>query len=292
MTFQSESAPLETIILKTPQAAFIDQKVIDRQWEQLNYSAPPNMDRAMEEFEVFERIFQNHGIAIHYLPESQDLTLDSIYCRDASVLSDAGAIICSMGKAARRGEPKALEQLYNSLDIPILGTITGDGRLEGGDTFWLDTDTLAVGRGYRSNAEGIRQLRALAKGHFEVVEVHLPHFRGPADVFHLMSIISGIDRDLLLVYSPLMPVSFRELLLDRGFTLIEVTDREFASIGINVLAIAPRVCVMVEGNPDTQARLQAAGARVFTYRGEEITMKGSGGPTCLTRPLWRTKLIN
>ena len=153
---------------------------------------------------------------------------------------------------------------------------------------WLDSRTLAVGQGYRTNAEGIRQLRTLLGDAVDEVEVvPLPHWRGPASCLHLMSFISLIDQDLALVYSPLMPVPFRESLLARGFTLVEVPDQEFDTLGCNVLAVAPRVCVMVEGNPRTKALLEAAGAQVHTFEGQEICVKGEGGPTCLTRPLLR-----
>ena len=144
-----------------------------------------------------------------------------------------------------------------------------------------------MGRGYRTNDEGIRQLRAILHPDVSIVVVPLPHYRGPADVFHLMSIVSPVDEDLAVVYSPLLPVPFREWLLARGVRLVEVPDEEFQSMGTNVLAVAPRQCVMLEGNPGTRARLEAAGADVRTYEGSEISLKGGGGPTCLTRPLVR-----
>ena len=156
---------------------------------------------------------------------------------------------------------------------------------------WLDERTIAVGRGYRTNAAGIEQLHALLGDSVdEVIAVALPHWRGPDDVFHLMSVISPIDRDLALVYSPLMSVPFRERLLERGMTLVEVPDDEFATMGANVLALAPRRCVMLAGNPKTRARLERAGAEVFEYDGQEISVKGGGGPTCLTRPLARQRV--
>jgi N-dimethylarginine dimethylaminohydrolase len=153
---------------------------------------------------------------------------------------------------------------------------------------WLDARTVAVGRGHRTNDEGIRQLRALlGEAIDELIIVPLPHWRGPADVFHLMSMLSPVDRDLAVVYSPLMPVQFRERLLDRGVELVEVPDREFDTMGTNVLALAPRISVMLAGNPRTRAALERAGATVFEYEGNEISLKGGGGPTCLTRPLAR-----
>jgi N-dimethylarginine dimethylaminohydrolase len=174
------------------------------------------------------------------------------------------------------------------MGLPILGTILPPGRLEGGDVVWLDRRTIAVGRGYRTNDAGIGQLRTLLGDTVdEVVVVPLPHWRGSADVFHLMSIVSPIDRDLAVVYSPLMPVPFRELLLNRGMTLVEVPDEEFASMGANVLATAPRRALMLAGNPVTRDRLERAGAHVIEYKGDNISLKGGGGPTCLTRPLLR-----
>ena len=214
--------------------------------------------------------------------------MDSVYVRDASVITDRGAVLCRMGKPQREGEPSAQEAAFRALGIPVLGAIQPPGRLEGGDVVWLDQRTVAVGRGYRTNAEGIQQLHdLLGDAVDEVIAVALPHWRGPADVFHLMSIISPVDTDLAVVYSPLMSVPFRERLLERGTTLVEVPDDEFDSMGANVLAIAPRKCVMVAGNPKTRAALERAGAEVFEYEGSEISLKGGGGPTCLTRPLAR-----
>ena len=287
LSFQSEIGTIQRMLVKPPAAAFRSQVKLDHSWQALNYLSAPIFEQAKKEFSDLLRIFENWNIQIEFLSGDPSLSPDSIYCRDASILSDAGAIICRMGKDRRRGEPAALEAYYKSQGIPILGKITDTGTLEGGDTAWIDPNTLAVGHGYRSNAEGIRQLRAMARGHFEVLEVPLPHFRGPSDVFHLMSILSPIDQDLMLVYSPYMVVPFRNWLLERGITLIEVPPEEFDSMGGNVLAVAPRKCLMLEGNPVTQARLQAAGIEVKTYIGQEISAKGCGGPTCLTRPLDR-----
>ena len=212
-----------------------------------------------------------------------------MYTRDASIVCEKGAILCSMGKEARRNEPAAQESAYRDLGIPICGAITGDGRVEGGDVVWIDERTLAVGRGYRTNDEGIRQLRDLLSDSIdELIVVPLPHHRGPGDVFHLMSIISPIDRGLALAYSPLMPIPFREMLLSKGIELVEVPDSEFGSMGCNVLAVAPRECVTLAGNTETRERLIAAGATVHEFVGDEICAKGRGGPTCLTRTLERT----
>ena len=216
--------------------------------------------------------------------------LDSLYARDASIVCDKGVILCNMGKAARRTEPNVQGAALRSSNIPIHGTITGEGRVEGGDVVWLDERTLAVGRGYRTNDEGIRQLGVLLQGCVdELIVVPLPHWHGPADVFHLMSILSPIDHDLALVYSPLMPVPFRETLVARGIELVEVPDAEFETMGCNVLAVAPRKCIMIAGNPETRRRLESAGAEVHEFEGQEICLKGGGGPTCLTRPIQRAR---
>ena len=170
----------------------------------------------------------------------------------------------------------------------ILGEISGEGRLEGGDVAWLDKNTLAVGHGYRTNDKGFEQLSAILKPHgVNLIQVDLPHYKGQSDVFHLMSIFSPVDKDKAVVYSPLMPVRFRNELLDRGYQLIEVPKTEFESMGCNVLAIAPSECVMVKGNSITKDLLQKAGCQVIEYEGKEISIKGGGGPTCLTRPIKR-----
>jgi N-dimethylarginine dimethylaminohydrolase len=193
-----------------------------------------------------------------------------------------------MGKRLRAAEPNAQKAAYRSLGIPIVGEITEPACLEGGDVVWLDDQTIAVGRGYRTDDEGILQLRALLGDSIdELIAVSLPHWRGPGDVLHLMSLISPIDRDLAVVYSPLLPVDFRQRLIAHGCELIEVPDEEFERMGTNVLALGPRDCLMLEGSPRTRKALEHAGARVREYVGNEISVKGAGGPTCLTRPLAR-----
>ena len=225
---------------------------------------------------------------INYLPKNDNVGIDSIYTRDSSVLTNQGMILCNMGKENRRHEPSAVKEYLSEIDIPVLGEITGDGRLEGGDLIWLDSKTLVVGRGYRTNDEGIRQLKMLTLDFIEdFIVVPLPHWHGPSDVMHLMSFISPLDRDLAVVYSPIMPVPFREFLIAKGIQLIEVPDSEYESMACNILAIAPRMCIMLDGNHQTRALLEDAGVEVLVYKGDEISRKGEGGPTCLTRPILR-----
>jgi arginine deiminase len=284
----SEVAPIRRLLLKTPKDAFVGERQIEAQWRDLRYTARPDLKRAVAEHERLVGLLRSPETELLFLPADESTGLDSIYVRDAVVVSARGAILCSMGKAQRRGEPDASGRFFERNGIPIAGRIEGEGRLEGGDVVFLDERTVAVGQGYRTNAEGIRQLRAiLADEVDEVVTVPLPHWNGPEDVLHLMSLLSPIDIDLLLVRSRLLPAPFRQWLLARGAELLEVPDDEFATMGCNVLALAPGRCLMLEGNPGTRRLLEKAGCEVLTYDGREISFKGSGGPTCLTRPLLR-----
>lgn len=288
MTAHSETGRLKSVFIKKAGDAFIDDVHIEKHWQELNFLSKPEISKAIEEYNAFEEVFTSRGIEVLYLPQEETVNMDSIYCRDAAIATDGGMIICNMGKPARLNEPAAEAKAFTQNSINILGTITVPGTVEGGDVAWLDKHTLAVGHTYRTNTEGIRQLTALLTPlGVEVITVPLPHYKGPSDVFHLMSILSPVDKDLAVVYSPLMPIIFRDELLRRGYQLVEVPDDEFDSMGCNVLALAPRECLMVEGNPKTQALLQAAGCKVITYKGDEISVKGGGGPTCLTRPVRR-----
>lgn len=285
---QSEIGKIEKILLKHPKDAFISQENINNQWSELGYRSGPVFNEALEEYENFVNLFRSEISDIMFLPQNEKTGIDSVYVRDSSIVTPGGIVLCNMGKAVRRGEASAVEKYLKNAQVPILGSITGDSHIEGGDLIWLDKKTLAVGRGYRTNDEGIRQLTELTADFLDdVITVHLPHWEGPDDVFHLMSIISPIDTNLALVYSRLMPVMFRELLVERGMRLLDVPDSEFESMGCNVLAIAPRKCIMLEGNSRTKQMLEDEGVEVLTYKGNEISRKGAGGPTCLTRPLLR-----
>lgn len=283
---QSEVRPLKRVLLRHARDAFESKDAISAQWRGLNYLDKPDFDEACREYDAFADLLERLGTEIDWMI-GDGSGLDSMYVRDASIAADGGAILCSMGKGARAAEPQAQARTFRALGTPVLGTIEPPGTIEGGDVTWLDDQTLAVARGYRTNDDGIAQLRRLLPD-VELVRVALPHFRGPGDVFHLMSILSPLAEDLLLVYSPLMPVPFRELLVERGFGLVEVPDEEFDSQGCNVLAVAPRVAVALEGNPETRRRMEAAGVEVHAFVGREISLKGCGGPTCLTRPLHRS----
>ena len=288
MSAHSEFGKLKSLFIKKVTDAFIDDAHIEQHWEALNYLGKPIISKALEEYETFEQILKDNGAQLLYLPKDETVNMDSIYCRDAAIATSKGMIICNMGKEGRRNEPAAEHRAFEANGIPVLGFITAPGTLEGGDVAWLDEKTLAVGHTYRTNEEGIRQLAALlAPQGVNVLPVSMPHYKGPQDVFHLMSVLSPVDSNLAVVYSPLIPIVFRNELLARGYELIEVPDEEFDSMGCNVLALAPRVCLMVKGNPITKSRLEKAGCKVIEYEGSEISVKGGGGPTCLTRPVMR-----
>jgi len=287
-TAQSDVGAIKRLVMKHASDAFVSSDVIDSQWRDLNYLGQPDIERAIHEYQGLIELIDQFGIEVHFLPRDDRVGLDSIYVRDASVVCDKGVILCNMGKWQRREEPAVQEAWFRRLGLPIVGSITGDGTVEGGDLVWLDGRSVAVGQGLRTNTEGIRQLQELLRDCVDdFVVVPLPHCAVPGDVFHLMSILSPIDVDLALVYPPLLPDSLREPLIARGFDLVEVPDREFHTMGCNVLAVAPRRCIMLEGNPITRERLEQAGAEVWTFGGREISEKGAGGPTCLTRPLSR-----
>jgi len=280
--------PIIRVLIKHPKDAYQNQTKVNEQSPQLHYFGIPDYEKALSDYEKLVGFLESSGVEIHFLPADDTTSLDSVYTHDPCVVSNGGVILCTMGKDARVPESKAMEAYFESIGVPILGRIELPGTLEGGDVVWIDERTVAVGEGYRTNAEGIRQFKTLLGQHVDkVITVPLPHWTGPADCLHLMSNISPIDHDLYLVYSRLLPVSFRQYLLDRQIKLIEVPDEEYESMGCNVLAVAPRKVIMLKGNPITQKRLETKGVDAHTYDGAEISLKGAGGPTCLTRPFLR-----
>jgi N-dimethylarginine dimethylaminohydrolase len=284
----SEVGRIRILLLKHPNDSHIDQNNIDGQWRELHYSNCPDFEKTRSEYESYLDILREYVDEFYFLPQNPATGLDSVYIRDPIVITEAGAILCNMGKEKRRTEPEIAGKFLSELGFPILGAIAGDGRLEGGDIIWLDNRTLVVGQGYRTNAEGIRQLKELTSGIVDdLVVVPLVHGDGPEECFHLMSFISPIGHDLAVVYSRFMPVPFREYLLSRGIRIVEVPDEEYMSMACNILAVAPDKCIMLSGNPITKRRLREAGAEVHEFAGGDICLKGAGGPTCLTRPLVR-----
>jgi dimethylargininase len=278
-------APLRRVLVRRPDAAFA---VADP--ELWHYTSRPDLAAAQQEHDQLTSILRRAGAEVIEHDVAQPSRADAIFVFDPALITDQGAIMLRMGKELRRGEEAAMAQRFEALDIPVLATLHGDALAEGGDLLWLDDRTLAAGLGFRTNAEGLRQLNAaLNPLGVTVVPVELPYYTGPAACLHLLSLISIVDHDLAVVYPPLLSVPFWQLLQQRGFRLVEVPEEEFATMGPNVLALAPGECLMLEGNPVTQRRLEAAGCEVQTYRGNELSLKAEGGATCLTRPILRAE---
>jgi N-dimethylarginine dimethylaminohydrolase len=276
--------PLKRVLVRRPDEAFGNADP-----EQWHYVSQPDLERAQIEHDALVATLQNAGCEVLYHDAELPEHADAVFTHDPVIVTDEGSIILRMGKEQRRGEEAAIATALEDLGVPTLATLEGEATAEGGDLMWLDHDTLAIGHGYRTNAEGLRQLTAALRPlGAETVEVQLPHGDGPDSCLHLMSLISMIDHDLAVVYLPLLPVPFVELLTSRGIEMVEVPDEEYPTMGPNVLGLAPRRCLMIEGNPVTRKRLEHAGCEVLTYRGEELSLKVEGGATCLTRPILRS----
>ncbi len=275
--------PLRRVLVRRPDEAF---QVDDP--EPWHYAARPDLAAARREHDALVDLLRGAGAEVVYHDAPLPGRADAIYVFDPVLVTDAGAVALRMGKALRRGEEAALAARLEALGVPLFFALEGEARAEGGDLLWLDPKTLAAGRGFRTDDAGVGQLRrGLAPLGVEVLAFDLPCHAGPEACLHLLSLVSLVDRDLAVVYPPLLPVAFFQLLERRGVRLVEVPEAEFATLGTNVLALAPRRCLMLEGNPVTRKRLEQAGCEVATYRGEEISLKAEGGPTCLTRPLLR-----
>src|SRR5215475_2290633 len=260
---QSMVAPLRRVIVKRPEEAFRSRDHINKEWEELGYTRPPNLEDAARHDQQFVALMKEAGAEVLYLPEDDRTGLDSLYAHDPVLVTDRGAIVFQTGKVARRGEGPAFADAFKTWDVPILGTIDGTATAEAGDMVWLDHDTLLVGRGFRTNALGIERLSDLLTPlGVTVIPVELPYWNGPQGVLHLMSLISLLDDDLAVVYRRMLPVPLFELLTIYGVELIDVPDEEYGTLGCNVLAVSGRNVIMVSGNPITRSRLEAAGCEV------------------------------
>ncbi len=278
---QSMIAPLQTVLVRAPDETFGNAD--PARW---HYAAGINLPVAQAEHAAFVGILTRAGAEVVYHTTPLSDHADSIFVHDPVLVCDQGAVILRMGKDLRRGEEDAIARTLEGMGVPIHYRLHGDALAEGGDLLWVDEHTLAAGQGFRTNAEGLRQLQA-ALPDVNVIPVHLPYADGPEACLHLMSFISIVGEKLAVVYLPHMPVPFYQFLQAKGFQFVEVPEEEYRTMGPNILALAPSVCVMLEGNPITKTRLEAAGCTVYTYKGNEISLKAEGGATCLTRPVWR-----
>ncbi len=275
---QHMTAALRRALVRPPQAVDVPS------WRDLGWRGEPDPARLSAEHATFCSLLEEAGAEI-VLSECTPGNLDAIYTFDPALVTDEGALLLRPGKPQRRDEPDGLVPALEAAGVPVRARLSGQEYAEGGDTLWLDRQTLLVGRSYRTNEAGIAALRR-ALPDVDVVAFDLPHLRGPAEVLHLLSLISPLADDLAVVYLPLLPTRLVEALREREISLVEVPDEEFETMGTNVLALAPRVALALEGNRETRLRMEKSGVDVLVYEGVELS-KGDGGPTCLTRPLLR-----
>lgn len=279
-------APLRRVAMRAPGRALLeaDAKV----WHYGPTFAP---ERIAREYQALADRVEAGGAEILWIDPADDGLADSVFTHDPSLMSARGAILLKPGKKLRQGEEDVHGRFYEKIGVPVIGRIEDPGRVEGGDCLWLDDRTLAIGRGFRTNQAGIEQMQALlGEDGVTVKAFDLPVYQGREACLHLMSVVSLVDRDLALVYLPLLPVAFLEALEGHGYRLIEGDIDEFQASGgltLNVLALAPGQCVMIDGWPKTRKALEAAGCSVETFAGDALCVGCEGGPTCLTRPIWR-----
>ena len=253
--------------------------------ERYGWSGVPDAAAAAAEHEELRELLASAGAEV-ILSEHDPGNPDAIYVYDPVLIGNGGAALLRPGKEGRLGEPAGIGASLEAVGVPIASQMDAPATAEGGDTVWLDEETLLVGHGYRTGTAGIAALRSAFPA-VDVIALDLPHWVGASEVMHLMSLISPLDRDLALVYPRIAPVRLMELLAARGIEVVEVPDEEFESMGSNVLALGPRLALALEGNDETRRRLERAGVEVVTYRGDHISRLGDGGPTCLTRPVLR-----
>jgi dimethylargininase len=272
------TAPLRRVLLRAPTAEHL------RFWREYGWRAEPDRAGIAREHEALCELLTGAAAEVVLAEEPIAGDPDAIYVYDPALISDAGAVLLRPGKPGRRGEPEALGADLARAGVPAAGHLGEPAHAEGGDLIRLDERTLLVGLGYRTNQAAVDALAELTR--LDVVTFDLPHWRGQAEVMHLLSLLSPLAEDLVVAYPPLLPTRLAQLLAERGVEIVAVPDDEFESMGANVLALAPRVALVVEGNPGTRRRLEQAGVEVLVYEGSELS-KGDGGPTCLTCPLLR-----
>jgi dimethylargininase len=275
---RSMVAPLRRVLVRRPATtgdfAGADWRMPD----------PELLDR---QHDHFCQLLAGLGCDVEVAAAAADM-VDATYVRDPGMVTGRGVVLFQMAKPARAAEPPLLGTALEAAGVPVVGRLTGSARADGGDIIWLDDRTLLVGRSYRTNLEGVRQLRGIMAAEDVVVgSADMPHDRGPAHVLHLMSVISPVADDLAVVYPPLAPVPLMEELAARSVRIVAVPAAEYETMACNVLAVRPGVVVMLAGNPRTRTALEAAGCEVHVYEGSEISLKGDGGPTCLTAPILR-----
>ena len=285
---QSMCGPLRRVLVCDPGAAGWRDATAMAHWRELGFPRAPDTEQAERQHQQLCQRLGEAGAEVISLPRADVLSLDAVYVHDASSITDQGAIVLRMGKAARNAEPEAHRRMYESLGIPLVGAIESPGVAEAGDMVWLDGATLLMGRGYRTNAAGIEQMRSLLARHgVQVVSAPLPHGEGPSSCLHLMSLMSVLDEKTVLVDTAWLAVETHDELKRRGFQYVEIDPSERRTLACNVLALGGKRILAFEENKNTNRRLRQEGFDLVTVPGSEIGITGGGGPTCLTRPLLR-----
>jgi N-dimethylarginine dimethylaminohydrolase len=279
---QSMSSRLRRVLVNRPGPAF----AAAHETPGAHYAAAVDIERAQAQHDALVELLRQAGAEVELL--GAESSPDSVYTYDPAIVCDGGAVVLRIGKPVREPEAPAMAAWFRAHDVPVLAELTAPATADGGDMFWLDERTLCIGRTLRTNDEGIRQVSEAVRPFVDEVRVFdMPFDEGPTNCLHLMSAISPVDRDLAVVYRPLLPAGLHHLLVERGVQTVEVPPEEWPTLGPNVLALAPREAVIFADNPRTAAGLRAAGCTVHEIAGDEIGVKGSGGPTCLTRPILR-----
>lgn len=280
---------LKRVAICSPRSAGWDRPKSASRWQELGFQHPVNFAEAQHQHDAMCGELQEAGAEVICLPPSEVLSLDAVYAHDSSLPTDFGLIIMRPGKPNREAEGQHQREVLEKLGIAVLGAIEDPGTTEAGDMVWLDPNTLLIGRGYRTNAAGIEQMRALLQSHgVEVISAPLPYGPGPCACLHLMSLISLLDEHTAVVDLSWLAVETVQLLQERGYKFVEIDPAERDSLACNVLSLGKRRLLALAENRLTNERLRAAGFDVRTFPGSELCVNGSGGPTCLTRPLLRS----
>jgi N-dimethylarginine dimethylaminohydrolase len=280
---------LERVLVCSPSAAGWNSLDRVTHWRQLGFLHEPNFEVATTQHDALCHELEAAGAEVLCLPASESFSLDAVYAHDASLATDFGMILMNPGKSNRLREAAEHRRAYEDFGIPVLGEVHGPASTEAGDMVWLNSKTLLIGRGYRTNAAGIEQMRSLLKPHgVEVLPAPLPYGAGPSACLHLMSLISLLDEHTALVDLAWLAVETIELLKATGYDFVEIDHSERDTLACNVLSLGKKRLLALEENARTNERLHKAGFDVRTFPGSELCINGSGGPTCLTRPLART----
>jgi N-dimethylarginine dimethylaminohydrolase len=278
---RSSTAALRDVLVKRPGPAF--GRAFDDPAH--GFLRPVDLNRARREHDGLVAALDGLGAHVQVLDHEPASDPDLVYVFDPLLVTDAGAIPLRPGKPNRSDEPAILERWLNDSGVPTAGRIEAPGTVEAGDTIWLRDGLFVIARTLRTNDAGARQLASIVGGDVRIVDV--PYWRGSAELVHLMSAISPVSDDLAVVFLPLLPAGLYEWLVELGIRIVKVPEEEYPTLGCNVLAVRPGVVIVAEGNPVTRRGLEAAGAEVHAIPLGEVGENGSGGATCLTRPILR-----